>query len=60
VPHVAPDGVRARDPLTNYKHFAPLGLKFPTPLSTTPPSLPSLKVAIKAADNTPCQSSNSA
>jgi hypothetical protein len=47
---VAPNGAGERGPIASYKHFAPLGLEFPNPLSVAPPSPPSLKTAIKRAD----------
>jgi hypothetical protein len=50
VADAAPDGAKKSDPVTSYKHFAPLGLEFPNPLSVAPPSPPTLKTAIKRAD----------
>jgi hypothetical protein len=53
VADAAPDGARERGPFASYKHFAPLGLEFLNPLSTTPPHPPSLKTTIKRADVRP-------
>jgi hypothetical protein len=45
-PYVAPDGAEENAPFAIYKHFAPLWLGFPNPLSAIPPPPSSFKKEI--------------